>query len=349
MFETITPEAIKAEILSGLDLWDTSEGSFADICVSGAALRIWQVYQQMNALVPMFYVDESSGAFIDKACSNYGLTRKAGSKATVTLTLTGTTGTTVPAGTTFLTDGNLAFLTGAAVTLSAGSATVAATAAENGVAYNVAAGAVTHAAVSISGVAAVTNTAAAAGGLDDETDAALVKRLYTRLQQPPTSGNAYHYELWALEVSGVGYAKVLPLWNGNGTVKVLLAGQDGGAVQSGVVSAAVTHIEEERPIGATVTVASAAELTVNIAASVTIDGSTNLAAVKSKLTQLVTDYLRSLVFSTYTVNYNRIGYLLLSIPGVVDYASLTVNGTTVNITVGGAQVPVCGTVEVTAT
>ena len=43
---------------------------------------------------------------------------------------------------------------------------------------------------------------------------------------------------------------------------------------------------------------------------------------------------------TYTVSYNRISYLLLSIPGVKDYTALTVDGATANITIAADEVPV---------
>lgn len=58
--------------------------------------------------------------------------------------------------------------------------------------------------------------------IDQETDDELRARYYIKIQTPATSGNAYHYRLWSKEVSGVGDAKVYPLWNGNGTVKVLI-------------------------------------------------------------------------------------------------------------------------------
>ena len=57
--------------------------------------------------------------------------------------------------------------------------------------------------------------------------------------------------------------------------------------------------------------------------------------------------LESLDSRSYTVLYNRIAYLLLSIPGVIDYTSLKVNGGAANIVVGAAEVPVLAEVSVT--
>lgn len=74
------------------------------------------------------------------------------------------------------------------------------------------------------GVAAVSNLGAATGGYDAETDAALYARLSAFRREPATSGNIHQYEQWALEVDGVGAARAIDLWNGPGTVKVVLAG-----------------------------------------------------------------------------------------------------------------------------
>ena len=57
---------------------------------------------------------------------------------------------------------------------------------------------------------------------EEETDGALLERLLFAVRQPATSGNVYHYIEWSTSVSGVGAVKVLPLWNGNGTVKVIV-------------------------------------------------------------------------------------------------------------------------------
>ena len=91
-----------------------------------------------------------------------------------------------------------------------------------GTSCNVDAGTITKIPVSIYGVSAVTNKAAAYDGFDEETDAELLERLLFKVRQPATSGNKNHYIIWATNVDGVGGVKVLPLWNGNGTVKVII-------------------------------------------------------------------------------------------------------------------------------
>lgn len=271
MFEEITPESIKAEILSGITAVDTREGSYINNLISPAALQIWKVYQSMNALLPIAYIDKTSGEYIDKRCAEIGITRKPGTKARAELTLTGTDGTVIPAGTVFLTLDGLEYITTAEVTITEGTATVTVIAAEVGEAYNVPAESIVNQYNSISGLTAVINTSAATGGTDPESDESLVTRYYNYLQKPATSGNVYHYEQWALEVNGVGAVKVTPLVNGPGTVGVMIVGPKKQPVSEEVVAACAAHIEEERPIGPLVTVESAEGLSVNVSVTVTTD------------------------------------------------------------------------------
>ena len=49
----------------------------------------------------------------------------------------------------------------------------------------------------------------------------------------------------------------------------------------------------------------------------------------------------------YTVSYNRVSALLLSVPGVIDHTALTVAGGTVNVGVPADGVPVLTEVTVT--
>lgn len=348
MFEDITAESIKQNILNAMQTdIDKREGSYTSDMVAPVATELWKVYTAMNALLPIAFVDETSGEYIDKRAAEVGITRKAGTKAHAKLTLTGTAGTVVPAGTVFLTSDGLEYETDAdAVLDSSGTAVVTVNAAEVGETYNVPAGSITNQYNSLAGLSSVTNQAAAVGGTDPETDESLVNRYYAYLQKPATSGNAHHYEQWALEVDGVGAVKVTPLQNGPGTVGVLIAGPEKQPVDSEIVAACAAHIEENRPIGATVTVESAKGLTIDVSATVTIESSTTKETVQAALYEAVDAYLKSIAFENYTVLYNHIAYLLLGIDGVIDYTALTVNGGTANISIADDEVPVLGTVTV---
>ena len=350
MYESLTVESIKKDILSRMSTEiNTSEGSYTNDMISAVAYEIWKYYQALDAIVPIAYVDETSGEYIDKRCAEYGISRKSGTKATAVLTIAGTDGTVIPKGKVFLTADGLQFEVDEDVTIVSGTASVPVTAAEIGDTYNVDAGTITAQFVNLAGIGinSVTNEAAAAGGADAETDSALVARLYDYLQSTPVSGNSAHYRAWALSVEGVGDAKVTALWDGPGTVKVLIGSTEKEPVDNAIVSACADYIEANRPIGAAVTVLSAEGLPVNISAAVAIDGTTTKDTVQAAFAAALKTYLQGLAFHSYTLLYNRIVYMLLSISGVTDYSSLTVNGGTTNLTIGSDQVPVIGTVTIT--
>lgn len=362
MYEDLTEEQVKARILARLKTsLLTCEGSFTGDIIAAIATEICQCYHAMDALQSMFYVDETSGLYIDKQAGTVGINRKAGTLASCTVTFTGTDGATVPAGAPFYTAAGLAFYLDGEVTLADGTAIGTLKAAEVGAAYNIGAGEIASTLRNYSGITGYPNDAAT-GGTDAETDAALVGRYYARMQRSPTSGNPYHYQMWAGEVDGVGYSRVIAKWNGDGTVKVLLASPEGGAVDAEVVSAAAAHIGAERPVGPAVMVLSATAKTLAVNAAVTIDGTTTKETVQEALQEAVGTYFKSLVSGsftanldaeldvisekTYTVLYNRVAFLLLSIPGVVDYTALTVGGGAANISVAADEVPVLGAVNV---
>lgn len=344
MYEEITPESIKSSILGGINGLDTREGSYINNLVSPAAYKIWEYYQALNAVIPIAFVDESSGEYIDKRCADYGIARKPGTKAKVIMTLSGVNGTIVPKGKVFLTESGLEFVTMTETILS-GETSVEAEAAEVGEQYNVKADTITRQLSSIYGLNAFANLAAK-GGTDPESDEALVKRLYDFLRLPATSGNANHYRQWAKEVNGVGEAKVFPLWNGSGTVKIVVVDQSFSPAGNDVVNACTAYIEQKRPIGASVTVVSASELAVDISATVRLSGAITQDKLKEIFTKKVQEYIKDIAFVGKELVYNRIGAMLMEVDGVLDYTTLTLNGKVQSVILTDEQVPIIRTVVI---
>ena len=149
---------------------------------------------------------------------------------------------------------------------------------------------------------------------------------------------------WALSCDGVGAVKVTGLWDGPGTVRVLLVDYDRQPVDQAVVEATAAYIQTQRPVGADVTVLSATGTSISVTAAVTLAPGAELAAVQAAFVSNLDTYLRELSFESYTVYVNRIASLLMEVEGVVDYTGLLVNGGTDNITIGETAVPVIGEV-----
>lgn len=361
MFEGITPDTILRRMVSELDtgLVDP-EGSYVGDLLGAAALEIFRVYQTLNALEPMFYVSAASGPYIDKMCAVFGLSRKPGARASCTVTLTGTDGATIPAGTVLLTADGLPFALDAAVILTGGSGSGTATAAAEGAAYNSPGGALIRPQSSVYALRGI-QSGAASGGADAESDAALAARLRAALSTPAAAANGYQYQAWATSVPGVGAARVIGLWGGAGTVKIILASDTMGAVDAQTIAAVEQVIEDQAMIGPTVTVVSAEETAVSVAATLSLAAGVDVDAVRAQFTAALTAYLSTLAMTGFGAYYNaemdtpagiKISYhmvaaLLMACTGVLDFTGLQLNGDTDNLTLGAADVPVLGTVMLT--
>lgn len=207
---------------------DTSQGSFTWDALAPAAAQFAQAAIWGQLILQYGFVTTTYGPYLDLRAKEQGLTRLAPTAATGTVTFTGTSGTVIPQGTVVATASTISapshgFATTAAVTIGTGGtvgATVTATA--TGASGNVGANTVTIVVKGIAGVTGVTNSAAMSGGTDQETDAALLTRYLAKVQHPSAGGNIGDYTNWALGVNGVGGVSVVPIWNGAGTVKIVL-------------------------------------------------------------------------------------------------------------------------------
>jgi uncharacterized phage protein gp47/JayE len=185
-------------------------------------------------------------------------------------------------------------------------------------------------------------------GNDEEDTEAFRERYLTVLRKPSTSGNIYDYYNWTMECEGVGAAKIFPLAYGPGTVKVVIADEDKNAASTALINQVAEHIEEKRPIGATVSIVSAVELPINIIVSVKLKNGLTLGEVQASFMNAFSDFLRENAFDLSYVGFARIGNLLLETAGVEDYGGLTLNGFSHNIALKDEEIAVPGAVTLEA-
>ncbi|MBE5987155.1 MAG: baseplate J/gp47 family protein [Paenibacillaceae bacterium] len=314
---------------------DKREGSIIYDALAPCAYFLAQQEFQLNNFVELVFADTAVGEYLDTAVSDFGLTRKTATAAIRYVT----TSTAVSIGTVWGINGLVYKITDQIANNQYKAQCTTA-----GISGNQFSGPLTP----ISNITDVTATLGdvITPGADEETDDALRERFYEKVRTPATSGNAYQYSQWALEVSGVGAAKVFPLDNGPGTVTVLVV--DGNKEISEALPGIVAeHIETVRPIGATVTVLSPIGKEIDVSATVKLDGSKTMEDVTAAFEAALESLLSSTVFTTYSVSYAKIGSALLEVPGVEDYSGLLVNSGSGNITIGSKEVPIKGTVVLT--
>ena len=344
-------EIIRARILRNMsDNVDKTEGYLAYDSAAALSKEFSSNKTILDQILTYAFPQTSNGIYLDYIAGSHGITRKPGSHATTQIIFLGTNGTKIAAGTIMQTSSGLQFETTEDLQIVNSTITTTVIAKEIGLAYNVPANVITQLVVQIQGITGITNTNAATNGADQETDQELLTRLLEKVQNPPGSGNVGDYKRWAKEVTGVEYAKVVPLWNGNGTVKIVVSGVNGLPVDATVIQAVKTHIDPQdgkgggtAPIGASVTIVTDTTLTIDIIITgLTITTDYILATVKTNIQTTINNYL-NLLHPGDIIKYNQIYALIATTDGVSDFLSIKINNSTINITTTDEQKAILGT------
>ncbi len=291
-------------------------------------------------------LDTAEGEYLDRKALDYNETRNPAEAAVGSLLFTGEPGAAIPSGTEVL-YGSLVFETTTAAWISAeGCCEVGARCQTAGAAGNVAANTITVLRMAIDGVKSVTNTAPFGGGTQAESDGSFRSRILEKIRQPITSGNRNHFIYWAKQVSGVGGAKCLGAEVcGPGRVRVIILSDQYAAPDNVILGNVKAHIEEERQIGADVTVAAAAPKAAEVQVTVVVSSGYSLTDIRQNIQAALKRYVDSVNredFSTpptlrdekrqSTISYYRIGDLIFGVEGVADIISYTLNGGLTSLT-----------------
>lgn len=322
------------------DSMDKLEGSIIFDALSPAAIEMAQMYSELDVFLGLTFADTATGDYLTRRADEYGVYRKLATFSVWKGVFTDTNAQPldVPIGSRYSFNG-LVFVATEQIQLGQ----FKMVSETPGAIGNVGQGDVLPIEF-IDNLGTAEFTELLVPGEDEETDEALRSRLVTRVQKQGTSGNVYQYEQWALSVAGVGAVKVLPLWNGNGTVKLVLIDLDKTAPSSNVVIDVEVYVDSVKPIGATVTVIGASELPINLSATIILANGYLIQDVVDQVSSGLTTYLKSIAFTGEIVRYTRIANILLDSPSIIDYSNLLVNGGTANVQQTMEEVAVLGTV-----
>jgi uncharacterized phage protein gp47/JayE len=179
--------------------------------------------------------------------------RKPGTFAAGSGTVTGITGTIVPAGTQLTSQASILYETTADVYIGTAATPVAIRAVDPGIAGNLDPGSTLAPVSAQAGLDGFVTIVTMSGGVDPETDDELRARVLLRIQAPPMGGDADDYVAWALAVPGVTRAWCYPNEMGMGTVTVRFMCDDLRADNNGFpleedVAAVTAYIDEKRPV-----------------------------------------------------------------------------------------------------
>lgn len=190
-------------------------------------------------------------------------------------------------------------------------------------------------------------------GDDIESDEDLRVRYMESVTAPQFGGNVSDYRNKVKSLTGVGGCKVIPIWNGGGTVKLIITNSQGGVPTSSLVNDVQEAVDPNQdqqglgiaPIGHIVTVEGAAAKKITVSATFTLESGVSPTDIRDSVNNIVDNYFKSLS-SNWDKEDNLIARIsqletrLLGVAGVLDITNTKMNNSSSNLSLQSNEIPV---------
>ncbi len=210
----------------------------------------------------------------------------------------------------------------------------------------------------ISGLTTATLTDVLIPGEDEEETEQLRQRFFASLNSQAFGGNIADYQAKVNSIDGVGGVKVYPVWNGGGTVKLVVISSDYSVPSSALIDLVQSNIDPVAnqgegvglaPIGHIVTVVGCGSTTVNIATTITLQTGWEWEDILPDVQSTIDNYFLELSSNwcftgNIVVRISQIETRILDLEGVLDIADTTLNGTGQNLTLSSDNIPLRGSI-----
>jgi uncharacterized phage protein gp47/JayE len=348
---------------------DTRKGSIFFDAVSAVVDKIARLYTDLDRVFDLVFITTATGEYLDLRAAEYGLERQSATPAKYNFAYTGTR---PKAGWRFFhNDSGFYFV------LQETSDGVLYLEAETaGIDCNdIQVGDIAVPVDTVVGMTSANFAGVYEYGVDAEDDDSLRERVMEKIAGPAENGNKQHYKTWCESVTGVGRARIEPLWNGENTVKAVLISPLGLPVPESVVAEVQEYVDPAdlgltaevdgktyvvgdglgngvANIGAHFTAVAAESLTIDLVFGAELASGRTEEELQEAVSTAVSEYLQGLVInaaedSAVVVRLSSIGAILAGLTTyLVDYHDLTLNGGTENLRADNSEVPVLGEVTV---
>lgn len=189
---------------------------------------------------------------------------------------------------------------------------------------------------------------------DEEETEALRTRYLNSFSHHAYGGNKQDYKEKTNALDGVGGVIPIPVWNGGGTVKLIIIDSEYNVATDVLVETVQEAIDPDpqgtgsgiSPIGHTVTVVSADKVVIDISCTVTLTEGYNWDQIYPQAVEAIEAYLLELrkvwEKGNLVVRISQIETRLLKIEGVIDIANTEINGSESNLILEQNELPVFG-------
>lgn len=195
-------------------------------------------------------------------------------------------------------------------------------------------------------------------GEDAESDDDLRARYFASLKSQAYGGNIADYKNKIELLQGVGVVKVIPVWNGGGTVKIIVVDSEWGVPSGDLVSFVQKEVDPVgtqgdgvglAPIGHVVTVQGVTGTQINVTFTLTFAADVTWTAVQEDVKAAILSYFDELIrtwadTNSLVVRVSQIETKVLNVAGVIDITGTKINGGTANISLSPGAIPVLGVV-----
>ena len=286
--------------------------------------EIHALYCQLSRIKESVFVSDACGEALEKHAAHRGLTRHRGKKALGTIVVRVDTpleyDLMIPSGTVFSTsDGELQYISmdDAVIYRGTASCLVDIEAEYSGSRYNIPPRNITTVVTYFSSGINITNSSAAYGGSDDESDESLRKRIIDSCRNISNGLNPTFYKKLAESADGIYSAKVSEIPNNN-TVNVYIAAK-GDGVDNSVVAEVQQLMDANRIPGMSINVYSAVSSTVDISINFQIKSGYIVSTVIDNIENAVNEFFSELKVGQDLI-LTQLGAKIISVEGVANYS-----------------------------
>lgn len=190
-------------------------------------------------------------------------------------------------------------------------------------------------------------------GNDIESDEDLRVRYMESVTAPQFGGNVSDYQNKVKSLTGVGGCKVIPIWNGGGTVKLIITNSQGGVPTSSLVNDVQEAVDPNQdqqglgiaPIGHIVTVEGAAAKKIAVSATFTLESGVDPTDIQDSVNNVVDNYFKSLSINwdkedNLIARISQLETRLLGVAGVLDITNTKMNNSSSNLSLQSNEIPV---------
>ena len=341
----ISYESILKYLSSKITKVSTLVGSFANVILSACTFKFLDLEGKVYALKQNMDIDTADSNGLDILASNKGLVRKSATKGVAK----GLFNIEIPEDARFQI-GEIVWVRGDFIDYEDEKYCYRMVSEQVGAAVNKGIGKLTPITF-IEGLTYAYTTEMLIMAEDEESDDELRERIKTTNEIKSFGGNCSSYKEFIKKIDGVGAVKVIPTWNGGGTVKCIVLTSEYTKPSEELIDTIQELVDPDKegqgqgmaPIGAVVTIDAVNETQITISADYTFESGTFedwKELIFNQIKYYMQDLCKEWEHKVLVVRISDIIARLINTENIIDVTNLKINGSESNLQIINNEIPV---------